>query len=189
MSEEKAKKTRRVPYGTFQSADGKTISEQTYARTITRDGVEYKRVPEPKPKSRADRLSDIKSDIENAANELRDLADSAGELNDDEIREQALAVINAIEWGDLEELMSEMESWRDNMSSANMEHLPKYDEVSEAYDNLESMKDELEGIDLDLPEINTETHDHDTFIDAINTLADELENAASNYDVDFPGMF
>jgi len=38
----------------------------------------------------------------------------------------------------VEELQDEMTSWRDNMSSANMEHMPKFDEVSECCDSLES---------------------------------------------------
>lgn len=36
------------------------------------------------------------------------------------------------------ELQQEMADWRDNMSNANMEHLPKYDQVSEAADALEN---------------------------------------------------
>lgn len=37
----------------------------------------------------------------------------------------------------VDELMQEMTDWRDNLSNANMEHLPKYDEVSEAAQLLE----------------------------------------------------
>lgn len=36
------------------------------------------------------------------------------------------------------DLLDEMTTWRDNMSSANMEHLPKYDEVNETVDLLEA---------------------------------------------------
>lgn len=48
----------------------------------------------------------------------------------------------------IEELHTEMEDWASNMEGNSMEHLPKYDEVNEAKDALESPKDELEGLDL-----------------------------------------
>lgn len=50
----------------------------------------------------------------------------------------------------LEELHGEMEEWASNMEGNSMEHLPKYDEVSEARDALEGPKDEL--LSIELPE-------------------------------------
>jgi len=38
-------------------------------------------------------------------------------------------------------LKEESGSWKENMEGANMEHLPKYDEVSECYDALETAYD------------------------------------------------
>ena len=47
--------------------------------------------------------------------------------------------------GELQSLKEEIEEWRDNLSNANMEHLPKFEELSECYDTLESTLDDLEG--------------------------------------------
>lgn len=44
-------------------------------------------------------------------------------------------------FGEFQSLRDEMGEWADNMSGANMEHLPKYDEVSEARDALENFCD------------------------------------------------
>lgn len=49
--------------------------------------------------------------------------------------------------GDIQSLKEEMEEWRDNLDGANMTHLPKYDEVSECCDELDSVPD-----DIDVPE-------------------------------------
>lgn len=49
---------------------------------------------------------------------------------------------------DVRELHDEMEEWASNMEGNNMEHLPKYDEVSEAKDALEQIADTLEGLDV-----------------------------------------
>lgn len=60
------------------------------------------------------------------------------------------SILGAIESASsvLEELHSEMEEWASSLEGNSMEHLPKYDEVSEARDALESPKDELESIEL-----------------------------------------
>lgn len=50
-----------------------------------------------------------------------------------------------------EELHGEMEEWAGNMENANMEHLPKYEEVSEARDALEEAKEEVEFPTGELP--------------------------------------
>lgn len=52
---------------------------------------------------------------------------------------------------DVRGLQEEMSSWKENLEGNNMEHLPKYDEVSECADVLETVADELEGIDF--PEV------------------------------------
>lgn len=39
---------------------------------------------------------------------------------------------------ELESLKEELEEWRDNMDSNNMSHMPKYDELCEAIDQLDS---------------------------------------------------
>lgn len=48
---------------------------------------------------------------------------------------------------ELESLKEEMEEWKGNMESNSMEHLPKFEEVSECCDNLETIVDELSNIE------------------------------------------
>jgi hypothetical protein len=48
--------------------------------------------------------------------------------------------------GDLESLKEELESWRDNLSGTPLENTNKYQEVSDACDELESAVSELENI-------------------------------------------
>lgn len=50
----------------------------------------------------------------------------------------------------LEDLHSQMEEWRENLEGNNMEHLPKYEEVSEAADALENAGSEIETYASDL---------------------------------------
>lgn len=48
----------------------------------------------------------------------------------------------------VEELRDEITEWQENMESNNMEHMPKYDEVTECKDALDNMLDgELDSID------------------------------------------
>ena len=49
---------------------------------------------------------------------------------------------------EIEALNEEIGEWRDNMESASMEHLPKYEEVSECAEALEAGQDSLEAADL-----------------------------------------
>jgi len=46
--------------------------------------------------------------------------------------------------GEVTDLKDEMGEWRDNMEGNNMDHLPKFDEVSEAADLLETAEQEIE---------------------------------------------
>ncbi len=48
-------------------------------------------------------------------------------------------------------LKEEMEEWKSNMESANMEHLDKYSEVEETWNILEGISEDLDGLD-NLPE-------------------------------------
>jgi len=71
-----------------------------------------------------------------------------------------------------------MESWRDNMDNANMSHLPKFDEVSDCFDTLDSAISNLECLG-DVSEF-----------DDIATVADEIEDALSEAEcTSFPGMY
>ena len=49
---------------------------------------------------------------------------------------------------ELEELKNEMEEWRDNLSGSGMEHLPKYEEVEQACETLESAIDRFDPDDV-----------------------------------------
>jgi len=53
---------------------------------------------------------------------------------------------------DIEALKEEIEEWRDNLESNSMDHLPKYEEVSEAADNLDSAWGEIEDAKRELEE-------------------------------------
>lgn len=49
---------------------------------------------------------------------------------------------------DIEGLRDEISEWKENMESNSMEGLPKYDEVSECYDALETIYDRLEEVEF-----------------------------------------
>lgn len=78
--------------------------------------------------------------------------------------------------GEINELKDEMESWRDNMSSANMEHLPKYEEVDECVNELENALGELEDPSID--------------VEDATQASSEIEGLDPNgYSPNFPGMY
>lgn len=49
---------------------------------------------------------------------------------------------------DVTSLKEEMEEWKDNLEGNNMEHLPKFEEVSECFDALDNGVGTLEGIEV-----------------------------------------
>lgn len=64
--------------------------------------------------------------------------------------------------GELEALCDELNDWASNLESANMEHLPKYDEVTCARDQLQAAVDALEGIDMGTDfDVHLVDEDHD----------------------------
>lgn len=50
--------------------------------------------------------------------------------------------------GIVDELRSEMEEWQSNMEAAEMDQVPKFEEVTECLDQLETAMQELEGLDI-----------------------------------------
>jgi len=154
-------------------------------------------------KSRRIRRDEATSTIGEAISELEELAaDLRGETGPDDesftvesVTERFNIAQNKAEEGKsaLEELKDEIESWKDNMEGANMEHLPKYDEVSEAYDGLESSVDAYESIDW--PDIKEDFslsngEDRDALADDMEAAANELQSLVDDAEnVDFPGMF
>jgi hypothetical protein len=139
-----------------------------------------------KYKSRAKRAAEQADAWESIACSLRDIEipeDSTVEEDKSSEHEKECAaavaeaqeILGEFDSSQLESLKDEMGSWRDNMSGANMEHLPKYEEVSEAADSLDNIESEAPTI---------------TSVDEIEEAADELENRASELqDVMFPGMY
>lgn len=87
----------------------------------------------------------------------------------------------------VEELKDEMSEWADNMESNSMEHLPKFEEVSEARDALEAALDNLQGIECPdfLGEIEV-TYTQDTRQSA-NSRAGRLDNARQELDAALAG--
>ena len=63
------------------------------------------------------------------------------------------------------ELQEEIQDWQGNLEANSMEHLPKYDEVTECVDQLE------------------------TFVDTLDAAREAMVDATSEDDVDFPGMY
>lgn len=51
--------------------------------------------------------------------------------------------------GEIEALRDEMTEWQESMEGAEMEHLPKYEEVAEAAQYCEEVNDAMEGIEMD----------------------------------------
>lgn len=124
-------------------------------------------------KSRATRAGD-------AAQEWRDVAQAVRDAETAEAANEAMGKFDASEF---EALKEEMESWRDNMSGASMEHLPKFEEVSQACDELDGIDvSEFDGKEFEAPQ-EGEEFDASDAADALESAADELEN------VSFPGMY
>ncbi len=134
------------------------------------------------------------------------LSETVEKLRDAETYEEAKAAKDGLDFSDIESLAEEMGSWRDNIE-ANFSATQKFADVSDAADALESVKDTLEGLD-ELTEpvrennieaaheeanLDPEGDDQDAepeWKDEATTLADEIENAASELDgVSFPGMY
>lgn len=96
---------------------------------------------------------------------------------DDKLVKQAQEVLGNIDTSEIDNLKSEMESWRDNLDGANMSHLPKYDQVSECADVLDNALSTLEGLSIDGFEE----------IESVMSEAEEAVNEAEG--AEFPGMY
>lgn len=170
----------------FVSESGEVIYEKSLKRTLVKDGVTYTRQLKPKHKSRGTRLSEALVSIQNIIDELDAIISDEFSENDlESVKEGANNCLANLDFGAIDELRSEMTDWRDNLDSANLTHLPKYDEVSECCDALDSVMDTFESVDTEvsgdsIAEIQ----------DALNSIKEDLENAVSEgEDVSFPGMY
>ena len=104
---------------------------------------------------------------------------------------------------EIESLKDEMQEWADSLSSNNMEHLPKYDEVTECIDALENaisnipdmpdllpeMKDEVKwqekapykGVPSRSTRLNNATNDITQVIDYIESFLADFEDENEEY--------
>lgn len=79
---------------------------------------------------------------------------------------------------EIESLKEEIGEWRDNLEGNGMEHLPKFDEVSEAADALENIVDTLDGVEV--PDCLDEAASMASFIDtrrSAQSRAGRMSNA------------
>lgn len=132
--------------------------------------------------SRAARAADAAGKWTSIAERLRE-ATTAKEATD---------AVSDLDTSEFESLKEEIENWRDNMSSANMEHLPKYEEVEEAADSLDNIDvSNVEGRTYEGADYDADSAEEaPEWRDQAEEDADELENAASELEqVNFPGMF
>lgn len=140
----------------------------------------YKRA---KKMSRADRAgvqADHWSDIANQVSALLDDGIEDNDGNEDENKKngivvQAKGLIEGIESSELENLISEISSWRDNMQGTNLEN-------SQKYSDLEDCISTLEGIDVSSISIE-DFDDIEQAVEELQTAADEVRS------IEFPGMF
>jgi hypothetical protein len=87
----------------------------------------------------------------------------------------------------IEELKDEMSEWQSSLESNSMEHLPKYDEVTEAVDALEAAVDALQSIDC--PDWITDfpvSYTQDTRTSA-NSRSGRMDNARQELDAALAG--
>ena len=87
----------------------------------------------------------------------------------------------------IEELKDEMTEWQSSLESNSMEHLPKYDEVTEAVEALEAAVDALQS--LDCPDCITDfpvSYTQDTRTSA-NSRSGRMSNARQELDAALAG--
>jgi Sec-independent protein translocase protein TatA len=84
---------------------------------------------------------------------------------------------------EVESLRDEMEEWGSNMEGNNMEHLPKYEQVTEARDNLSNGLDALEGLEVpEFLESESANYTVDNRTRESRTRAVRLQNALNALD-------
>jgi chromosome segregation ATPase len=143
-----------------------------------------------KYKSRAVRLSEACSLIQNVVGELNKLADSV------EVKEVPInsapasrveSLISDIDTSEIESLKDEIEQWKSGMEGTNLENTQKYQDLSSCYDTLETGIDALQNIDSSL-DITSE--DADSISSDITEKANEIDSALCDLEnAEFPRMF
>lgn len=149
----------------------------------------------PKYRSRATRCGDATADLSLAVETLQQIAEDlrADETPPFAVLQSALDKADAaFENGKsgVEELKEEIESWKENMEGANMEHLPKYEEVSECYDQLDSAMSYLDSVSLPELKEGLDKEERESLADELDSTADEIESGKDEADgASFPGMY
>jgi predicted nucleic acid-binding Zn-ribbon protein len=93
--------------------------------------------------------------------------------------------LSKLDYGEVECLRDEIESWKSNLEGTNLEASNKYQMLSDAYDALESGVSSLEGIDTSVA-----AESKDDLVDTLEERSNEIEQALSELEnVEFPGMF
>lgn len=190
----------------FRNAEGKSHYEASKKRKLIIDGVEYVRVKREKPKSRAQRCSDIISSLQDKLSNYEELITEAEAMQTEEggpikidqavkdfqrnVSESSLSVSD--EESLVEELKDELESWYDNLPEQ-FQSGDKGDQLQSAISELDSAISELQNVEeitIDLPEDDKGEVDIDDILNTLNTSKDAIENAYSSLEnVEFPGMF
>lgn len=130
---------RTCPCGKVQKRLFRTTIGMRCGECISRDKLE--RVKAPEYQSRAKRLSSALAEIESCLE------------NNSAIPE---------DFGEIESLKEEMESWRDGMEGTGLENTSKFEEVSETADGLENGLSELESAVSDYNSSAEESYGGDT---------------------------
>jgi chromosome segregation ATPase len=177
----------------FRSDAGEEIYEKSRKKTIIKDGKTYKRVPSPKYQSRATRLANALSTIEDVKSQLEEiefeldaleLAEATPEKLA-ELKSKAEGAIGDLSTSDIEELRDEIEEWKSNLEGTNLENSEKYSALEECYDNLDQGISSLDEVSKDFGYC-----DKETLREGVEISMQDIDNAISEFDgVDFPGMF
>lgn len=119
--------------------------------------------------SRADRLSDVSVALSNLAQKIAE-ATTVEEVN---------ALIDEVDSGEVEGLLEEISSWRDNIEEK-FSATQKFSDLEECAGALEEILGDIEGIQ----------GDHIESMDERDDVVSALEDAENNCgNVSFPGMF
>lgn len=98
-----------------------------------------------------------------------------------------------IDVSEVESLKDEMESWRDNMESGNLENTPKYEEVNECADALDTLYSAVEEANeniQNIPDKVSTKEEAEEALEAVEAAIEGIESAESEASsVNFPGMY
>lgn len=150
--------------------------------------------------SRSKRRDNVCNSLRNVVEKLREISGSLEEIEeikDIEDRESAIQKINEartlieeLDFGELENLKDEMESWASGMEGTNFEYTSRYETVSEAANILGDIVSNLESISApEIDIVNLDVESISNFANDVKDTADDIENTVDDAEgVEFPGM-